>query len=106
MMLQEPSPFSDRMNRLPYFLSSLVVGGGSSLLTQMLGGNVLSLVVVIATLFVGIILGVRRLHDLDLSGWAILMILIPLANIVFLLYLTFAKGTTGPNRFGADPLNG
>lgn len=43
---------------------------------------------------------VKRLHDLDRSGWLFLLILIPLLNIFFFLYLVFAKGKQTPNRFG------
>ena len=60
-----------------------------------------------------LLLSVKRLHDLDKSGW---YLLIRLANfipyigwvivLVFDLYLFLAKGTTGPNRFGPDPLRG
>jgi uncharacterized membrane protein YhaH (DUF805 family) len=45
----------------------------------------------------------RRLHDLDHSGWWLLMfILFPLAPIIA-LYLTFGKGSEGSNRFGPPP---
>jgi len=36
---------------------------------------------------------------MNLSGWAMLWMLIPLAA----LYWLFAPGTKGPNRFGAPP---
>lgn len=41
-------------------------------------------------------LGVRRMHDISLSGaW----FLVPVANLVF----AARKGRAGPNRFGVDP---
>ncbi len=48
-----------------------------------------------------IVLAVRRLHDLNKSGWLLLLILLPAVNIFFILYLLLASGTPGPNRFGA-----
>lgn len=45
---------------------------------------------------------VRRLHDMDRSGWWILMGFIPLAHIVVLIFLA-SKGTKGPNQFGEAP---
>src|SRR5690348_2945671 len=46
---------------------------------------------------------VRRLHDMDKSGWWSLLILVPLVNLIFWLFLIFAPGTIGENRFGAPP---
>lgn len=51
-----------------------------------------------------IMMDVRRLHDLDLSGWWMLLMLVPLVNIFFALYMLFFKGTDGPNQYGEDPL--
>ncbi|MBQ8418643.1 MAG: DUF805 domain-containing protein, partial [Phascolarctobacterium sp.] len=47
---------------------------------------------------------VRRCHDLDRSGYWGLLVLIPVVNFFFLLYLLFAKGTEGWNQYGPDPL--
>ncbi len=52
-----------------------------------------------------IVINVKRLHDTDKSGWLILLGLIPYIGVFVLLYfLGFQKGTSGVNRFGADPL--
>lgn len=47
---------------------------------------------------------VRRLHDLDRSGAHYWLLLVPVYNIYLGLLLLFKKGTSGPNRFGEDPL--
>lgn len=47
---------------------------------------------------------IRRLHDLDKSGWFALLLCVPVVNILFSLYTLCFKGTEGPNRFGPDPL--
>jgi uncharacterized membrane protein YhaH (DUF805 family) len=47
---------------------------------------------------------VKRWHDMDKSGWCVLFNLIPCAGIVIIVFLGFVRGTTGPNRFGDDPL--
>lgn len=49
-------------------------------------------------------IGVRRLHDLDKSGWYYLLILAPFLNFFFALYMLFAKGTQGKNNYGPKPL--
>jgi uncharacterized membrane protein YhaH (DUF805 family) len=46
---------------------------------------------------------IQRLHDLDHSGWWSLLNLIPLVNMVFGLYITFASGSAGRNRWGLKP---
>lgn len=43
-----------------------------------------------------IAVGVRRMHDVNKSGW---YILIPIYNLI--LYCT--AGTEGPNQYGSDP---
>ena len=50
-------------------------------------------------------IGIRRLHDQDRSGWWTL-IAFTIIGLVVLLAWACTKGTTGPNRFGADPLGG
>ena len=47
---------------------------------------------------------IRRLHDLDKSGWWILIGLIPLIGSIIMLIWFVGRGTEGPNRFGEDPL--
>lgn len=54
----------------------------------------------------GLAVAVRRLHDLDRSGWALLFGLIPLVGGIILIVFYATEGTRGPNRFGPDPLAG
>jgi uncharacterized membrane protein YhaH (DUF805 family) len=51
----------------------------------------------------GISIGVRRLHDLDRTGWWFLISLTGIGLILLLIW-DCMKGTDGPNRFGPDPL--
>ena len=46
---------------------------------------------------------VRRLHDVDKSGWWYLIVLTGIGALV-VLYWMIIKGTEGDNRFGPDPL--
>jgi uncharacterized membrane protein YhaH (DUF805 family) len=48
-------------------------------------------------------IGVRRLHDLDRSGWW-LLIVFTLVGLILLIIWDCMKGTSGKNRFGPDPL--
>ena len=62
--------------------------------------------IIIATVYIAaaIILTVRRLHDLNFSGWFTLFMIIPYLNIVFSLFLLFAPGTKGENEYGKEPM--
>jgi uncharacterized membrane protein YhaH (DUF805 family) len=52
----------------------------------------------------GLAVTIRRLHDLDKSGWHILVGLIPLVGGIILIIWYATEGTRGPNRYGPDPL--
>jgi len=58
----------------------------------------------LATFLPGLSVSVRRLHDLDRSGWWMLLDLIPLVGGIILIFWFCMKGTDGPNRFGPDRL--
>jgi len=57
----------------------------------------------LAALFPTISIGVRRLHDMNASGWWLLAYFVPLLNLLLTLVLFLAPGTPGLNRFGPDP---
>ena len=48
--------------------------------------------------------GIRRLHDINRSGWWQLINFFPVVGWIVFLYWMIKKGTSGPNRFGEDPL--
>jgi uncharacterized membrane protein YhaH (DUF805 family) len=50
-----------------------------------------------------VIVGGRRLHDMGYTCWAALVLLIPVVNLVFSLWLIGAPGNPGVNRFGLPP---
>ena len=85
----------------------LTLMGGMGVALQSDTGNILSLVgigvVYIAMIVISIMLAVQRLHDLDKTGWLYLLILVPLVNIIFGLYMLFARGTQSANRYGNPP---
>lgn len=65
---------------------------------------VLLLVLGIFGVVASIMMLARRLHDLDKSGWWMLLLCVPLVNLFFAIYFYFFKGTEGPNQYGDDPL--
>lgn len=63
----------------------------------------LDLIVYFATLVPSIAVSVRRLHDLNRSGWWILLFFAG-PGIILLIIWDCSRGTLGENRFGPDPL--
>jgi uncharacterized membrane protein YhaH (DUF805 family) len=59
----------------------------------------------LATLLPGLAISIRRLHDIDRTGWW-LLIWFTIIGWFVLVYWYCQRGTTGPNRFGPDPLAG
>ena len=47
---------------------------------------------------------VMRLHDLNLSGFVVLCLLVPLLNIWITIIMFFKRGVEGPNGYGKDPI--
>ena len=65
--------------------------------------GIVSLLVSLALLLPGLSVSIRRLHDLDRTGWWLLLMLTGISIILLIVWYCM-KGTTGPNRFGSDPL--
>lgn len=100
--------FSGRSRRSEYWYFSLfvfLVYVVIMLLTtsRPMFGALLACVVLFALVIPGIAVNVRRLHDIDHSGWWMLIGFIPLLGGIMLLIWHCTPGTVGPNRFGGDP---
>ena len=101
----------------------IVVG----LLSRGIGFTLIVLVVYIPMVISGFMVGIKRLHDRDKSGWWLLVfyvlpgvlntlgdnlaaggLILSLASLAVsiwaLVELGFLRGTAGPNRYGLDPL--
>lgn len=50
-------------------------------------------------IYIVIVAGIRRLHDLNWSGWWILFAFVPIANMGLLLIQLFSPGKTDGNRW-------
>ena len=46
-----------------------------------------------------IVVGIRRLHDLNRSGSYLLLAFVPFVNVVMILYLLFAPGKAESNKW-------
>jgi uncharacterized membrane protein YhaH (DUF805 family) len=107
--------FRGRMKRSDYWVKGVLVLLPIGLLNNYLaygvgtdGALVASMVIGLISLWPGLAMMVKRLHDHDRSGWWAATLFIPIANIFFAIWLVvlvgFLRGTVGPNRYGEDPL--
>ena len=63
----------------------------------------INIVLMLATILPSICVAVRRLHDVNRSGWW-MFIALTCVGIIPLIIWVCSKGTDGPNDFGDDPL--
>ncbi len=82
-------------------------GAGSGVAAGVAGFVVSTLFILLALFSLavflpGLAVTVRRLHDVDRSGWWVLLALVPFGVIVLLVF-EVQEGTPGPNRFGPSP---
>lgn len=63
-------------------------------------------IIVLASLAIivpSIALAVRRLHDINKSGWFYLVVLIPFVGSLIFLYFMIVEGDKTDNQYGPDP---
>ncbi len=93
-----------------YFILFALLGGAilGAVDGILFGGSMtpISTLFSLAIFIPSITVGVRRLHDRDMSGWWLLLALIPIIGTIALIVIFILRGTEGENRFGPDPLGG
>lgn len=105
------------MFNLFYFLSIILIVGIVVLIKEV-AKNTLStpvfeqldnilrsilLILVFLQYIPGFSVTIRRLHDVGLSGWFVLINIIPYLGFLIMMFFMLKKGTDGPNRYGEDP---
>ena len=73
-----------------------MVGGGVI-------GGLIALLLVVAVVWIGLAMGVKRYHDRNKSGWWVLASLVPIVSLCVIVELGFFDGTRGSNRYGLSP---
>src|ERR687893_2971680 len=110
--LKKYAVFSGRSRRKEYWyfvLFSVIVSLVLSAIDALLGissstnvgllGGIYGLAIIVPSIAVS----VRRLHDIDRTGWWILINLVPIVGSIVLLVFYVLDGTPGQNRFGPNP---
>lgn len=96
-----------RIGRLRYLAYSTVASMIYSVLLSVLfalfaGSEMLTVatwLAVIAVLWFSVITGIKRCHDINISGWWSATLIVPVITLVWM----FAPGSKGENRFGPPP---
>jgi uncharacterized membrane protein YhaH (DUF805 family) len=104
--------FSGRAARSEYWywtLFVILVSIGTIILDRAMfpfnGVSPLNVLWHLAVFLPGLAVAARRLHDLDRTGWWLLLIFTGI-GIILLLIWDCMRGTQDSNRFGPDPLAG
>jgi uncharacterized membrane protein YhaH (DUF805 family) len=96
--------FNDRLGRRGFaifYLINFLISLGLAFL-EIFGkvGFPISSIYALITLIPVISAFVRRLHDVDKSGWWIFVSFVPIVGIIFMIWASLAKGKPEQNRFG------
>ncbi|MDP9429930.1 MAG: DUF805 domain-containing protein [Actinomycetota bacterium] len=97
--------FTGRARRSEYWyfaLFTVLVYVAAAVVDAVIGVALFGLLAPLALLLPSLAVTVRRLHDTGRTGWWALLALVPLANLVLLLFACF-DSEPGPNRFGPSP---
>jgi uncharacterized membrane protein YhaH (DUF805 family) len=93
-----------RLARADYFINVLVCSVLSSFAVMLArAGSFLAFMAILSLIliaWVSVCASTKRLHDLGHSGWWNLIALIPIPNVIFGLYLLFARGQNQGNLYG------
>ncbi|MES2414430.1 MAG: DUF805 domain-containing protein [Pseudomonadota bacterium] len=86
-----------------YFLVYLGIIIVASILDAIIGLGLIGGIAALVHLIPSITVGVRRLHDINKSGWWLLIVLIPLIGWLIAIYWAVKEGDAGDNTYGRDP---
>jgi uncharacterized membrane protein YhaH (DUF805 family) len=83
-------------------VGGILIGIGAALM-GVVGAIILAVIVIVPLVVLSIAISVRRLNDLNHSGWWVLLSFVPFVSMLYGLYVLFAPGSKGSNDFGAAP---
>jgi uncharacterized membrane protein YhaH (DUF805 family) len=99
--------FSSRAIRSEYWYWVLFVILGeivTAIVDYVIGYQVTTTLFGLAVFLPGLAVTIRRLHDLDRTGWWFLLAFVPIVGWIILIVWYCTEGTKGANRFGPDRL--
>lgn len=108
VLIKNYSNFSGRARRSEYWywvLFVMIVGIILQIVTAFIGtfGSIIYIIWGLGTFIPNIAVGVRRLHDINKSGWWLFLHLGFGIGSIILLIWSIKQGTDGSNNYGDDP---
>lgn len=96
--------FSGRCGRIEYLLQILfntILLSGMAPLVFLFEPFGLIFVIIIYPLLILLFFSstIKRLHDIDFSGWFSILLFVPFLNLVFILYLLLKSGNPSINKY-------
>jgi uncharacterized membrane protein YhaH (DUF805 family) len=89
-----------RASRKTYWICGLIPAScwvlGAHVITQ----ESLAFFFLLLTIYMGLMLGIKRSHDLDYTGFFALLLFVPCVQLWPLVMLGFIRGTEGDNKYG------
>jgi uncharacterized membrane protein YhaH (DUF805 family) len=110
--------FSGRIGRMRYLAygiglnillmaAMIPLGGATAAMGGEAGMSMIGMVVIaifyLVTVVISVMFAKRRLNDLNRSGWWFLLFLVPIVNLLMVIYLIFFPGSDSANNFGSPP---
>lgn len=113
-VLRQYADFTGRARRTEYWmylLFNMIFAIIATVLDNLLGlrfneqipYGFIYLMYALATFIPGLAVMVRRLHDVDKSGWWFFISLIPIVGAIWLIVILATDGTSGSNEYGVNP---
>ncbi len=89
---------------IPFYIVGMIGAFTESAAMSTLGLAVYG-IVFLATIVPTLAVSVRRLHDINKSGWLYLIVFIPFIGAIIILVWFFTDGDRFTNNYGTDPKN-
>jgi uncharacterized membrane protein YhaH (DUF805 family) len=111
-VLKQYAVFSGRARRKEYWMFTLIsgivsfiLGVAAGILGIVIGTDlsIISWLYCLAIVLPSIGVSIRRLHDIDRSGWWLLLSLIPILGWIVLIVFAAKDSTPGKNEYGPNP---
>ena len=115
--------YAGRINRGKFWLGAVILTVINGVLFSILGAvastqgeegvsalyivlGIICLLIMVASVYCSVCLGIKRYHDRDKSGvWVLIQFVPAIGAIWYFIEAGCLRGTAGPNQYGADPLD-
>ena len=75
----------------------------AAIISRMTGISIITLIASLALTFPSVCVGIRRLHDIGMSGWYYLVSFIPVVGLILLIVWGTRDSQPGQNQYGPNP---